>query len=96
MRVSSPFFSGCNVVRAEHVEDTVHEEDVLSQDLTKFSGDRRGVIKPAGFEARLNALGPFQKGSVFRSDLPNDLGRDEVRLRAHDTLRRVPDAALGA
>ena len=83
MRVSSPFSSRCNVVRAEHIEDAVHEEDVLSEDLTKLRRNRRSVIEPASFEAGLNAFRSFEEGPTLRSDLPDDLGGDKVRLRGH-------------
>jgi hypothetical protein len=76
MRVSSPFSGGCDVVRAEHIEDTVHEEDVLAQDMTKLRGDWRCVIKAPGLEAGPDAGRSFEEGAVVRANLPDDLRGD--------------------
>lgn len=74
--LSSPFISGCNIVGAEHIEDTIHEEDVLSQDMTKLGRDGRRVIESPGLEASLNALRSFEQGTVVRTDLPDDFRGD--------------------
>ena len=60
------------LVRANRIEDTVDEENVLSQCLSELGGDRPQVIDRPRFQASLDGFRRCEKRQAIGPDLPHD------------------------